>query len=463
MSLRAPTVARGLRTALASLALFAASTGQVGSCSGSHDRPLQRIPDQMLPEALRGTSISLSERVQMHVRVSPSPARVGEAILYRAHVVVDADQKVRFDPPQSGGEFTWSNLRAGREHPPWWRRTAYEACDSVWFEARLQVFTPGAISIPGPIVHLTPMRSTRIPTAHVVVIPTVTAADSNQSLRGLHGPLGAPWWERVPLGLIVAGVALVVAWFVVLRKLRYRERKPVRRAATPAVVPSRPRIDPAAEALRALFTLRAKKLPAQQRYGEHALELTAILRRFLEATVATPRPGDTSGELLDRLRASRHEKADLERLEGLLGLWDRVKFARAPLTEAEAIRCEDAVEAYVRRVAQARLEAEAAAARAAAARAAAAPQGGSKPPTGPHGGAPAPGAGPRPSGTMGKPASGAGPRPSGAMRKPPSGTSPRPSGTTSRPASGSGPRPPANAAGAPRSRSGPRPPAPEAA
>jgi len=463
MSPRAANAARRLRTALALLALFAASTGQVGSCSGGHDRPIQRIPEQMLPEGMRGSYIPTGAKVEMHVRVTPSLARVGEAIHYRAHVVVDMDQKVRFDPPQGGGEFTWSQLRAGREHPPWWRRTAYEACDSVWFEARLQVFTPGAISIPGPIVHLEPSRMTRIPTAHVVVVPTVTAADSNQSLRGLHGPLGAPWWERVPLGLIVAGLALIVAWFVVLRKLRHRERKPVRRVATPTVMPSRPRIDPAAEALRALFTLRAKKLPAQQRYGEHALELTAILRRFLEATVATPRPGDTSGELLDRLRATRHEPADLERLEGLLGLWDRVKFARAPLTEAEAIRCEDAVEAYVRRIAQARLEAEAAAARAAAARAAAAPEGGSKPPTGPHGGAPAPGAGPRPSGTMGRPASGAGPRPSGAIKKPPSGTSPRPSGTTTRPASGSVPSPPANAAGAPKSRSGPRPPAPEAA
>ena len=451
------SLARGLRTTLALLALFAASTGQVGSCSGGSDRrPVQRIPDAMLPEALRGTSISTGEKVEMHVRVSPSPARVGEAIRYRAHVVVEMDQKVRFDPPQSGGEFTWSDVRAGREHPPWWRRTAYEACDSVWFEARLQVFTTGVVSIPGPVVHLAPTRYTRIPTAHLVVTPTVTAADSNQSLRGLHGPLGAPWWEKVPLGLLVAGLALLVAWFVVLRKLRRRERKPVRRAVTPAAVPSRPRIDPAAEALRALFTLRAKKLPAQQRFGEHALELTAILRRFLEATVATPRPGDTSGELLERLRATRHEKADLERLEGLLGLWDRVKFARAPLTEAEAIRCEDAVEAYVRRVAQARLEAEAAAARAAAARAAAAPQGGgSKPPTGPHGGAPSPGAGQRPSSTMSRPASGAGPRPSHAMAKPPSGTGPRPTGTMSRPASG--------ASGGSKSRSGPRPPAPEAA
>jgi hypothetical protein len=161
----------------------------------------------------------------------------------------------------------------------------------------------------------------------------------------------------------------------------------------------RPRIDPAAEALRALFTLRAKKLPAQQLFGEHALELTAILRRFLEATVTTPRPGDTSGELLDRLRGSRQHPDDLERLEGLLGLWDRVKFARAPLTEVEAAKCEEAVEGYVRRIAQARLEAEALAARQAAARAAAEQGGGrrpaSKPPSNPPSNPPSR-SGPRP-------------------------------------------------------------------
>jgi hypothetical protein len=379
----------------------------------------------------------------MNVLVSPSPARIGEAIRYLAVVRADRDQRVRFDPPQSGGEFTWSEQRAGREHPKWWKQSAYTAMDSVWFEARLQVFTTGLVSIPGPVVRLDPRPDgtgpgfTRLPTAHVAVLPTVTAADSNQSLRGLHGPLGAPWWERVPLALVVAGAALLVTWVLVLRRLGKRKRKPVRRVAAPAMAASRPRIDPAAEALRALFTLRAKKLPAQQRFGEHALELTAILRRFLEATVATPRPGDTSGELLERLRATRLDKADLERLEGLLGLWDRVKFARAPLTETEATRCEESVEAYVRRVAQARLDAEAAAARAAAARAASDAAGGK--PSDPR---PKPPVDPNP-----PPSSGVGPRPSGMGA--------RPSGAIS--------RPPASAGGGSASRSGPRPPAPEAA
>jgi len=65
--------------------------------------------------------------------------------------------------------------------------------------------------------------------------------------------------------------------------------------------------------------------------------------------VGTPRPGDTSGELVSRLRQSRLSNEDVNRLEGLLGLWDRVKFARAPLGVEEAVRCEAAVESLVRR------------------------------------------------------------------------------------------------------------------
>ncbi|HEV2104133.1 MAG TPA: DUF4129 domain-containing protein, partial [Candidatus Eisenbacteria bacterium] len=119
----------------------------------------------------------------------------------------------------------------------------------------------------------------------------------------------------------------------------------------PAPRPAAPprRLDPATAALEALAALRAERLPEQGRVGEPALGLTRILRRFLEATVGTPRPGDTSGELVARLRDAHVPAEDLDRLEGLLGLWDRVKFARAPLTVEEAGRSEQAVEGVVRR------------------------------------------------------------------------------------------------------------------
>jgi hypothetical protein len=303
----------------------------------------------------------------MRVRVSPSPVRLGEAVSYRGLVLVAPEVHVRFEPPESGGALTWSRVRAGRSRPGWFSRGA-GGVDSVWFEARVQVFALGPAVLPGPVVRLSALPgttrpgTTRLPTVRLLVVPTITAADSDATLRALHGPVAAPWWERVPWASLLAVLAMLSSLVLLVRMLRGRPKpKPLPVPLARAAAPARPRGDPTAEALRALAALRAQALPQAGRFGEHALELTGILRRFLEATNSAPRPGDTSGELVARLRASRTPEADVERLAGLLSLWDRVKFARAPLTEAEAERCEDAVEGYVRSYGQARLEVAAAA------------------------------------------------------------------------------------------------------
>jgi hypothetical protein len=102
-------------------------------------------------------------------------------------------------------------------------------------------------------------------------------------------------------------------------------------------------------ALEALAGLRARRLPEAGRFAEHALELTAILRRFLEASGEAVRPGDSTPELVARLGAASLAPADLVRLGDLLTAWDRVKFARAASDADEAHRAEAAVEAWVRR------------------------------------------------------------------------------------------------------------------
>ena len=286
------------------------------------------------------------------VAVSPSPSRLGEPMTYRASVLVGPGTRVRFDRPAQGGEFTWGRVRTGRTSVNSSRSGHYYGgVDSVWMEVPLQVFSTGRVSIPGPAVEIVPPSGeggrvvTRLPSVHMIVLPTITAADSSARLRALHGPLPAPWWERVPWTL-VAAVAMLLAAFTGLIVL-LRRRKP----AAPAPVAARPQParDPGAEALAQLARLRAQRLPEAGRFAEHALALTFILRRYLEAVVGTPRPGDTSGELVARLRQSRLSADDVTRLEGLLGLWDRVKFARAPLGVEEAGRCEFAVEALVRR------------------------------------------------------------------------------------------------------------------
>lgn len=324
-------------------------------------------PDSLYPTTLRGGSRIADRAVgpRMRVTVTPSSARIGQALTYRGSVLVWGSEKVRFEPPQSGGAFTWSRIRAGRVKPGWLKFVSERGHDSAWFEARLQIFEPGRITIEGPVVQRSgrgePASSVRLPSVRITILPTLTPADSNAELRSLHGPLRAPWWERIGWIPIIAGLALLAALFYLWRRLRRKKPAPLARPAT-APAPVRARIDPAAEALRALAALRARELPQAGRFSEHAFELTAILRRFLEITVTTPRPGDTSGELLERLRSARMPEDDYGRLEGLLTLWDRVKFARAPLTEVEAQRCEEAVESFVRRVAAARAAATRAAA-----------------------------------------------------------------------------------------------------
>jgi len=110
-------------------------------------------------------------------------------------------------------------------------------------------------------------------------------------------------------------------------------------------------LDPAGRALAELAALRALELPQQGRFAEHAFELTQLLRRFLEEVTHVPRPGHTTPELVDVLRRTRIDGADLQRLEGLLRLWDRVKFARASSSVDESLRAEDAVERLIRQIA----------------------------------------------------------------------------------------------------------------
>jgi hypothetical protein len=310
-----------------------------------------------LADGSRGRGFPADAAFPMRADVTPSPARLGQRLTYRAHVIVADRARAVFARPDTGGAFTWGEARMGRvalDHAPRGLRGSFatHAVDSVWLEVPLQVFATGSVSIPGPAVRIVaatglgaPIRS-RFPTVHLLVLPVVAANDSTARLRQVHGPLGAPWWERVPWTIVSLGLLLLAALAGAIVAWRRRRRRVVPPPIVPRAVPAR---DPGAEALAALSRLRARRLPDQGLFAEHAFELTRILRRYLESTQGTPRPGDTSGELVAHLRGSRLAADDVNRLEGLLGIWDRVKFARAEMTAAEAGRCELAVEQLVRR------------------------------------------------------------------------------------------------------------------
>jgi len=309
------------------------------------------IAGSVWPAAAVAQPGTVHERAHLQSSVSPTLLKLGQRATYRGRVVLPAGIGVHFESPAAGGAFSWGRpaVRRGRIDDP---RSMDFGKDSVVVTIPLQVFETGRVSVPGlrfQVDRLAPSNQPvagRLPVVQLLVAPTVTAADSAAELRPVRGPLLAPWWERIAWGMVLA--ALVVLAVIVAVVVWWRRRKPA--VAPVRVAPAAPRLrrDPAQLALAALAALRAQRLPEQGQHGEHALGLTRILREYLEAKLITPRPGDTSAELLTRLSAALPAE-DVVRLEGLLGFWDRVKFARAPMGLEEARRCEDAVEALVRR------------------------------------------------------------------------------------------------------------------
>jgi hypothetical protein len=274
----------------------------------------------------------------LHSSISPAKGRLGERMTYEGSAVVRRGATpLKWLPPEEDPDVTWAPLRAHLSHG--------DAADTLRVETEIQIFRTGSVAVPGLRIQAQdPNQPTvwRLPVVTVGISSVLAAADSNADLRPMRGPLEAPWWERVPW-LIALGVGLLAGLLTVLVMWWYKRRRSVE-----VLVPA-PRTDPATTALERLAELRSRGLAARGRYAEHAFELTRILRRFLEATLATPRPGDTTASLYARLQNVGLTPPELESLMELLRYWDRVKFARVPTTAAEASTAEDAVEAFVRR------------------------------------------------------------------------------------------------------------------
>lgn len=287
--------------------------------------------------------------------VDPGVAKLGERVIYRGSVVAASGESIRFMKPEPDSLITWGEPRFGRTaftDPRTGKGTQPQraAIDTVWVEVPFQIFETGVHMLPGLryVDDVTPADSIpatvlRLPQVRLTVIPTLTPADSNSTLREVHGPLAAPWWERVPWMWVIIGLLVLAAIVWLIRRLR--KRKPVV-APAPVAKPA-PRRDPVAEALADLRALRARALPEAGEFSEHAFVLGRILRRFLESTVTITRPGDTTPELIAHLKLSEIGDREVTRLSGLLRVWDRIKFARDPFTAEEAHRAEDSVEAFV--------------------------------------------------------------------------------------------------------------------
>ena len=282
-------------------------------------------------------AIAAPPALPLHAEIGPDGAPLGARLHYRGWIVLPHAQRVRWIAPSAGDAVMWAALTPSRV-------PGGGGLDTARVDGDVQLFELGRVDVPGPRFVLPDVGAAEhaLPVVHVDVRPTLTPADSNAQLRPVRGPLAAPWWERVPWRWVAAVAAVLLALIVALIVWR-RRRRPV--AAVPAA--PRPAVDPVAETLAELAALRRLDLPGQRRFAEHAFQLTLILRRFLERTSGGLKPGLTSRELVAWL-GQHPTRVDVPRLDALLGVWDRIKFARAPGSVEQSLEAEAAVEAWVR-------------------------------------------------------------------------------------------------------------------
>jgi hypothetical protein len=287
-----------------------------------------------VPASVRGARADLLGRAS----VQPSTVHLGEPARYRGAVVFRRGElaRPRWVAPDTAGSLTWGPMatRLGR---------GAGGIDTLWIDTSVQSFQLGRQTVPGVVFvdeGTVPPAVRHLPGTMLRVVSVLAAADSNAKLHGVRGPLAAPWWERVPWVWVIGGLVLLALIIAMVRALR--RRPPVLRPA--ALAPT----DPATVALARLAGLRARGLPARGAFGAHALELTSILRRFLEATAMASRPGQTTTELSAWLRTTPLSASEVEWLTRLMRGWDALKFARGESSPDQARESEAAVEAFVR-------------------------------------------------------------------------------------------------------------------
>jgi hypothetical protein len=135
--------------------------------------------------------------------------------------------------------------------------------------------------------------------------------------------LGRVFWFGLIAALALAGAALWLA--------SGRGRKPV-----PAAAPA-PSLSPDEEARRALDRLVASGRLARGEYRLFYIELTAIVKRYLERRLEAPIAEMTTAEMLTHLRATPGGVELAPALRDLSGVADQIKFARGDglIEEAE--------------------------------------------------------------------------------------------------------------------------------
>jgi hypothetical protein len=246
-------------------------------------------------------------------KVDPSIVSVGQPFNARIAIASPDTSWQLFGPP-APSEAGPLDIRSSR---------AADVPDSSVWEFECALFDVGEMYFP-PIPF---MYTNQIETVLVITEPyrisvesSLPADSSEWALHDIQGPIAPDTkvrWIRLALtAALLTAIALALVWW----------RK---RDLPDAVIPEIPKDPPHVEALRSLRQLDAKTLPARGLFKEHFVEISHIMRVYLQRRFLIPAVESTTDEIAAHLKHQDDpRKETAAELLGLLEEADLVKFAK---------------------------------------------------------------------------------------------------------------------------------------
>lgn len=275
------------------------------------------------------------------VDFSVDPAEITVGDIFRATVTITLPAQTQLDGPPDDADLGDAEVRSAtrstEELPDGARRVSviYEA--TIWEVGESVLRAPPATwrAPDGTAGELE--RPERTVTVHSVLPPQPEdilplREPHEMPLRAQHYALAA-----LPLLLLAGLIALAVIW--------YRRRSSEPASAETVAAP----LGPAEEALAALDALEQRDLVGHDLLKEHYVEISQILRRYIERRWRLTALEETTGMLEQSMRASGRVRAEVaEQISGVLRRADLAKFAKHRPADSEARADVDAVREIVR-------------------------------------------------------------------------------------------------------------------
>ncbi|GAA4089476.1 hypothetical protein [Mucilaginibacter panaciglaebae] len=174
--------------------------------------------------------------------------------------------------------------------------------------------------------------------------------DTTKSIYDIKKPLIVTYtffnWLRDHWVWIVGGLILIGLIIGLIYYLRHKPK------TEPVVRISKPLIPPHTVAIEKLRALQAKKLWQQDQVKLYYIELTDILREYLEKRYDIKTYEKTTDEIIESLRSREIAGDNRTNLQRILGMADLVKFAKEKPVPAENEECIEKALQFVQKTQQ---------------------------------------------------------------------------------------------------------------